>query len=65
MSEVYLNKMTEKQRQKILINNYKNIRKILNDYKYDKIGIQEAMYCMCGIIEIILKNLNKNLWKKK
>ena len=49
--------MTEKKRQEIIIKHYDHIRGILMAYDKGKIGLQEAMYCMCGIIEIILKKL--------
>ena len=49
--------MTEKKIEKILVDNYGFIKRVLTDYEDGVIGIQEAMYCMCGIIEIILKKV--------
>ena len=49
--------MKEKEIEKIVIEHYDNIKRVLTDYESGVIGIQEAMFCMCRIIEIILKKL--------
>jgi len=49
--------MTEKKRQEILIEHYDHIKRVLTDCEKGVIGIHESMFCMCGIIEIILKKL--------
>jgi hypothetical protein len=50
--------MTEKEINKRVVKRYSIFKRILKDYKKDKLCDLEALSCLCDILESELTNLN-------